>query len=348
MSGWPLVSVVILNYNGQRNLGVILKSCLFSVLSADYPNFEVLFVDNASSDGSVEFVHKEFGKDRRLKIVCNERNLGFAEGNNVGVRSARGEYIVLLNSDTQVDSQWLKELVKAAQPRLVGAVQSKLVQMNAPDLLDCAGGLVDYYGYHFERGRGEKAAKFNQAVEVFYGKGASLLLKRNVLNMTGLFDPEIFLYFDEVDLCWRVWLSGHKVVFAPKSVVLHASGSTASKVQEKKRAYFYARNHILILLKNYDLENAFKSVAVSVLFETRNAALSMLRRKPQLSIATINALLWNLFNLRRIWSERQRVQKLVRMVPDQKIRKVQLEPYPPFPLYLVFTRSRYQTRKIDS
>lgn len=169
MSDWPLVSVIILNYNGSRNLGVILKDCLASVLNADYPNFEVLF-DNASSDGSVEFVEKTFGQDPRLHIIHNKWNLGFAEGNNVGVRNARGEYVALLNSDTRVDPGWLTELVKAAQPPEVGAVQSKLVKMNAPDLLDCAGGLLDYYGYHFERGRGEKASKFNQTVEVFYGK----------------------------------------------------------------------------------------------------------------------------------------------------------------------------------
>jgi hypothetical protein len=105
-----LVSIVILNYNG-RKLGKILTKCLESVLATDYPNFEVLFVDNASEDSSVDFVMNAFGLNPKLTIIRNEQNLGYADGNNIGIRRAKGEYIVLLNNDTQVDPQWLSELV---------------------------------------------------------------------------------------------------------------------------------------------------------------------------------------------------------------------------------------------
>jgi GT2 family glycosyltransferase len=94
-------------------------------------------------------------------------------------------------------------------------------------------------------------------------------VKRKVLEKTGLFDPDIFLYFDDVDLCWRIWLNGYKVPFVPKSIVYHASRSTASKLQERTRLYFYVRNHVLVLLKNYDRNNMLKAVTVSIIFEIR-------------------------------------------------------------------------------
>ena len=120
----PLVSVIILNYNGME----FVESCLESVLSTDYPDFEVLFIDNASIDGSLEYVEDKFGRNTRIKIVANEKNYGFAEGNNIGFKHTEGEYVVFLNIDTDVEPDWLSELVKVfeADPT-IGAVQSKLL-----------------------------------------------------------------------------------------------------------------------------------------------------------------------------------------------------------------------------
>ena len=216
--------------------------------------------------------------------------------------------------------------------------------MDHPEVLDCAGGLLDYYGYQFERGRGEKPSRRNEVGEIFYAKGASMLLKREVLEKTGLFDPELFMYFDEVDLCWRIWLSGYQVVYAPASTVYHASGSTASKLQAQTRLFFYTRNHIRILLKNYSLANAAKAVAVSVLFETRNMALSLVRRSPLVALAIMKGFLWNLAHLKNAWMQRQVVQRHIRKVTDEKIRQQMLQPYPPLPLYFVFSRSMYQRK----
>ncbi len=330
-----MVSVVILNYNGKKQLGSLLKECLRSVFGSNYSSFEVIFVDNASTDRSIEFVKETFVGETRLQIVENDQNYGFAEGNNIGISRSSGEYVALLNSDTKVDPDWLTALVNAAESPDVGAAQSRLLQMQRPEFLDCAGGLLDFYGYHFERGRGEKSNMFNEAGEIFYAKGASVLLKRTVLEKTGLFDPEVFMYFDEVDLCWRIWLSGHKVIYVPSSIVYHASGATASKMQEKARLYFYVRNHFMVLLKNYNLANAFKAIAVSFLFEIRNVFLFLIRRRPLVSASILRALIWNLVYLRRTWAKRSAVQGQVRKVSDERIKQQMLVPKPMFPLYLV-------------
>jgi GT2 family glycosyltransferase len=186
---FPLVSIIVLNFNGKKTLGKILEDCLLSVLETNYPNMELIFVDNASTDDSVAFVTKRFSSSSNLRIIRNDKNYGFAEGNNRGIREARGKYLALLNSDTKVDPDWLRELVVAAQNSQVGAVQSKLLIMNMPTQLDSAGGLIDYYGYPYEIGRLQEASRYERSREIFYAKGASILLKREVLNKTGLIDP---------------------------------------------------------------------------------------------------------------------------------------------------------------
>ncbi len=340
---YPMVSIIILNYNGQKILGKILTDCIESVFKTNYPNFEVLFIDNASTDSSVEFIKKKFGENEKLRIIVNDRNYGFTEGNNIGIRNASGDYFALLNTDTKVDPQWLKELVNAIQPPEIGAAQSKLIKMQDPNILDCAGGWLDFYGYHFERGQGEKTCLYEHAGEIFYGKGAGLILKRTVLEKTGLFDSDLFMYFDESDLCWRIWLSGHKVVFVPKSIVFHASGLTASNLKGK-RMFFYARNHLAVLLKNYSLGNVVRTVTVSIFYETRNIIKFLFKRKTDVSIAIFQGLLWNLFNLKAVWKKRLVVQNFVRKISDEEVKKRMLPPYPPFPLYLIFSRFRYSKK----
>lgn len=322
-----------------------MEDCLASLFSTDYPNFELLFVDNGSTDHSVEYVNKKFGQTPQLRVVRNERNFGFAEGNNRGIKAAKGEYIALVNTDTRVDSAWLRELVEAIQSPDVGAVQSKLLMMHSPDLLDSGGGLLDYYGYHVERGRGEKAAVYNRTAEVFYAKGAGVLIKSKALQKTGLLDPDIFMYFDETDLCWRLRLCGFKMFYIPNSIVYHASGVTASILQERNRLFFHVRNHLLVLLKNYGLGNLVKAGAVSILLELRNLILFLVRGKPLVSLAIVQALFWNLRSLKVTWGKRRVVQEIIRVVPDSEVKKAMLKPYPPFPLYLVFSRFRYIKHK---
>ncbi len=322
-------------------MGEILTNCVKSVLETEYPNFEVLFVDNASEDKSIDFVKEAFCQNKKLKIIRNTRNLGYAEGNNVGIIHSKGDYIILLNNDTRVDPSWMTPLINAARPMEVGAVQGKLVRMDNPNLIDCAGGLIDYYGYHFERGRDENAAKYDRASEIFYAKGACILLKRDLIKKTGFFDADFFLYFDEVDLCWRVWLSGCKVIYAPNSQVLHVSGATASVLRQESKLFFYARNHILMLLKNYSLANMLVAISASIVFETRNILLFFGKRKPLFGLSILRGLLWNLAHFRESWFKRQHVQKSVRKVTDEIVRKQMMKPYPPFPLYALLGRKRY-------
>lgn len=343
---YPLVSVIVLNYNGLKNLGNLLEECIRSLLNTEYPNFEVLFVDNASTDGSIEFIKEKFGHDKRLRIIRNKRNLGFAEGNNVGIRKSRGEYIAFLNNDVKVDAKWLKELVKVLKQPEIGAAQSKLLQLNNPLILDCAGGFLDYIGYAYERGRGQEATKYETLKEIFYAKGAGLIIKLEILRRIGFFDPITFLYYDETDLCWRVWLHGYKVVFVPTSIIAHAQGLTTSKLQQQRQLYFLTRNHMLTLIKNYDAKNLIKNLTAFTLIELKKILSFMLKGQMDMSISIIKALTWNITHLRYAWKRRLITQKLIRRFPDRELKKLMINPYPPFPHSLILPKSCYSKDRV--
>lgn len=137
---FPFISIVVLNYNGYG----ITDLCLASLFKSKYPAFEVIVVDNASWDGSLELIEKIFSAEERLIIIRNTKNLYFAEGNNVGIRQARGEYIIILNNDTEVEPNWLIEFLKVLEKdKAIGAAQAKLLRMGTDNFYDCAG---DYLG----------------------------------------------------------------------------------------------------------------------------------------------------------------------------------------------------------
>ncbi len=155
LSTQPMVSIVILNFNGKK----FLNQCLDSVLQSDYRNFEVILVDNASTDGSIELVQKNFHQHSNLRIVTNGTNLGFAEGNNIGARAATGKYVVFLNNDTEVDPEWLQELLIVVESdKTVGAAQSKLLLLARAraKTIDSAGDFVNCYGKGWMRGCEER------------------------------------------------------------------------------------------------------------------------------------------------------------------------------------------------
>jgi len=321
----PLVSVIILNFNGKE----FLERCLKSVLDTDYPHFEVIFVDNASTDGSVDFVKEKFGKNPHLKIIQNTENLGFDEGNNVGVRATSGAYIVFLNNDTEVNSQWLKELVKVMESDLgIGACQSKLLLLEDPTRFDCTGGLLDYYGFPYGKGDFQKdEGQYDRLKEIFHAKGAAMTVRRKVLEEVGLFDPKFIFYYEEVDLCWRIHLRGYKVVFVPKSIVLHVGEKSTEKQPSPVKTFHATKNHMLILIKNYGCKKLLEYFPVIVFLRSAEVLLLTIKRHPELSLAKIRAFIWILMNFKYIWQERIRVQSFIRRVPDKEIMKVMEKPY---------------------
>jgi hypothetical protein len=243
----PLCSIVTLNYNGKAHL----DDCFNSIRKLSYPKsrYEVIMVDNASTDGSADYVEKNFPEVRVLRL---EKNYGNAEGANKGFEAAKGDCLVILDNDTKVDKEWLTELVKTAmKDEKTGICGSKVMDFRDPNIIQFAGGYLDVLGSPFHRGAGERdSGQYDREEEIFYAMGCSLLIKRQVLNkLKYFFDPTYFAYYEETDLCWRIKYLGYKVVFSPKSVLWHKGGATASKMGNLMIFYMY-RNKIWTYKKN--------------------------------------------------------------------------------------------------
>ena len=335
---WPLASIIILNYNGIR----FIERCLRSILETDYPNFEVILVDNGSTDGSLEIALRLFGKNQIVRIIRNERNLGFAEGNNVGYASSKGQVIVFLNIDTEVERNWLRELMQVLDMGgNIGVAQCKLFSMRDRNKIDSVGYDFDYLGYVYPRSQTRRRDSFDQVEEVLYADGAAMALKRRVLDESCLvgvpFDPDYFCYYEETDLCWRVRLRGYEIMFAPKSVVYHYRGYACRKEKTRPDLVFhYLKNHISTLIKNYNFLNLVRCIPPLITLEVGRALLA-LKNEPQSALARLRALVWPLKNFGRLWRRRIRVQLSIRKVPDSEILRLMRKP--DFNA-LIFTRSK--------
>ena len=253
----PKVSIVILNWNGKHYL----TACLKSLKNINYTNFDIMVVDNGSTDGSCQFLRSNFPD---VTVLENEENLGFAEGNNVGIRGAmrtRADYILLLNNDTVVDPLFLKELIDVAEnDRQIGIVGPKVYFMDEPSRICFAGGKRKWTTEWQHIGLEEiDKGQYNEVKETEFIYGCVLLLKREVIEKIGMLDADYFAYVEEIDLNYRAKQAGYKIVFVPHSKIWHKVGaSDAQGRRSSVRIYYITRNNLLFLKNNGSLADIMK------------------------------------------------------------------------------------------
>lgn len=316
-----MVSVIIVNRNGME----FVDACLRSVLNSAYTDFEVIFVDNASTDGSREHVQKAFSQEPRLRVVVNEGSLGPAVGRNRGIAAAGGRYIAFLDNDTEVDPSWLRELaaVLDADPS-IGAAQSKLLKIGERDVFDYAGDFLTSLGFLSERARGAKdTGQFDRVSDIFSAKSAASIIRRDVLDKVGGFDEDFYMYLEETDLCWRVWLAGLRVVFVPGSRVYHAYG-TKKKAREEYYPpyvvrYYGCRNYITTLIKNLGTKNLAKVLPLHVFSWGALSLMFLFKGKLKDAFWLAKAIAWNVLNLACVLKKRGVIQGRVRRAADREI-----------------------------
>lgn len=289
----PPVSVLIVNYNGAAHL----PACLSALERQSVPRdrFEVIVVDNASRDSSVELMLSRFPW---VRLVPLSANTGFAEGTNVAARQARGGTLVLLNNDTLPDPHWLAELLRAATKSPSGMAASKLVFAHDPMLVNSAGLILLRDGRGADRGfRRHDDGRYERTEPVFAGCGAALALPAPPPGRP-VFDPRYFMYSEDLDLQWRVRLDGGGVVYAPRSLVRHVHGAAAGD-RSPLFAFYNERNRALTALRNGDPVLAVWSAVV--LFAKVGQA--VLQRRPT-ARAIGGAALSYLWHAPRVLAER--------------------------------------------
>lgn len=313
----PLVSIIIVNWNGLDYL----KVCLPSLFGQNYKNIEVIIVDNASKDGSIDYVKKNFPK---TAIIANSKNLGFAQANNIGYKKSKGEYVLLLNNDTKVTPDFLKNLINVLNDKEIGIVQPKILLLDKPTYLDSVGAFLTPTGflYHYGVNKPDQP-KYSKRIYTYSAKGACILIRREVLEKTeiegNIFDPDYFAYFEETDLCHRVWLSGFKIAYEPKSVIYHKMGATSSKLDNSFVQYHSFKNRINSYLKNLGPLELLKILPVHLAVCEIAAVALLIQGKFSVCIAIQKAILWNFANLKITIKKRQIVQTMIRAKKDYQI-----------------------------
>lgn len=239
----PRVSVIVLNYNGKS----FLEDCVASLSAQTYTSFELLMVDNASTDGSAEYLQERYAG--QFRMFFNADNLGFAEGNNVALREAKGELVVFLNNDTRVEPEWLSELVAAAERHPeAGMFASQICSFSQPDILDTVGIVLYPDGMSRGLGRLEPVDDYAEPAEVFAPSGCAAMFRKEVLDEIGGFDSDFFAYCEDMDLGMRARLAGWTCRYVPSARVYHHYSGTAGKYSPFK-AFLVERNHLWVLVK---------------------------------------------------------------------------------------------------
>lgn len=322
----PLVSIIILNYNGMHHL----KECLESVLQTNYPRYEVIFVDNNSSDGSMEFVLTNIlpsyvARKIPLKTVRSSRNLGFARGNNLGIKYSKGEYVVFLNNDTKVDPYWISELVKVMEKDpTIGIAQCKTLKYGSEKIIDSVGINLYLTGMSTTLGHGElDRGQYNHVHEIPAAHAGIAIFRRSVLETVGGFDPDFFIMREDNDISLRTWLSGWRIVLVPQSIVYHKGGGTITRFMRTIKLYYMIRNSIAFIIKNYEMRSIIIYLPLSIFMYFAKCAMLLARHRSEYFYAYVKAVLWVLPNLRVILKKRRTVQNL-RKVSDKKLIIMQI------------------------
>ena len=247
----PRVTVIIVSWNALP----VVKQCLPSVVETHWPNLELVFADNGSSDGSVEWISAHYPQ---VRIIRHPENWLFCKGNNEAIRQTDGDYVVLLNNDVEVPPTWLEPLVILAESDpLIAAIQPKILQHGARNMFEyagAAGGFLDHLGYPFARGRlftslEPDHGQYDYPVDLDWASGAALLLRRSTLKHSGLLDEQFEMHMEEIDLCWRLRRLGYRITIAPQSQVYHIGGASLGQ-QNPRKLYFNVRNSLIMLYKN--------------------------------------------------------------------------------------------------
>jgi GT2 family glycosyltransferase len=307
----PTCSVIVPNWNGRHHL----RSCLESLKRQTYTDFEVILVDNGSTDGSDSYVRQEFPW---VRLLAFEKNMKFCAGNNAGIRTSLSRYVALLNNDTEAEADWLAELVAAAESNPEdGSFASQMLMFNDRHAIDSAGNEYAASGAAAKRGHLSKAGAFDKPMRIFGACAGAALYRRAMLEDVGLLDEDFDMIFEDVDLGFRAQLAGYPCLYVPTARVYHKVNATIGRYSYNY-VYYGQRNIELVYFKNMPARLLIRSLPEHLLYNILALIFfTWHRRLGAYLSAKIDAIL----ALPRIFRARRRVQSGWR-ISDQAIEQL--------------------------
>jgi GT2 family glycosyltransferase len=286
----PSVAIVILNWNGQH----LLAKFLPSVINSKYENLQLIVGDNASTDGSVAFLKKEYPQ---LTVIVNDKNYGFAEGYNKVLAQVKADYYILLNSDVEVPQDWIEAVIELMEndPQIAVA-QPKIKWQLQPDQFEyagAAGGFMDRHAYPFCRGRifdhvEHDLSQYNTSTPIFWASGAAFFIKSSAWTAVGGLDADLFAHMEEIDLCWRLKNLGYQIVCCAEAEVYHLGGGTLN-ANNPFKTYLNFRNNLIIMQKNLQKNEAISMIWTRMWLDLAAWINFLVSGKPMFSLAITRA-----------------------------------------------------------
>lgn len=299
-----LVSVIILTYNSQE----LIEKCIKCINEQDYKNFELIIVDNNSTDGTKDILENIKTKNSNHKIIFNRENLGYNLGNQIGINNSDGEFVVFINPDSFLDKSWLSNIIQVFEKNQNTMIANGIIK-NPDTSIQSTGGQMDKYGAVKQRK--------NNSENYFYASGAAVIFRRELLDVIKL-DPNLFLYYDDVDLAWQTKLCGHKIGFCKDAKASHAEGHSLPGLTPKK-FYFIVKNRIYVCLKNYSSSQIIKRVFIMITFVILDSLYYSFKFKSaKYFFSGLKALGWNLGAINKLKITRAEIQKQ-RTISDKGI-----------------------------
>jgi len=324
---FPDVSIIVVNYNGKK----FLEGCFGSIEKINYPKekYEVIMVDNSSSDDSVNYVKKNFPF---VKILVLDKNYGFCKPNNEGAKIAKGEYLVFLNNDTVVTKNFLMELVKGvlSEEGVVscGAKLLKPITINGKNLIDYAGGKISLDTLQMYEGMWDiDTLKYNSKKYTTFGCGACVIVEKKFFLDIGGFDEYYVAGFEERELGLRAWQYGYKVLYVPSSIVYHFRSGTPNMFFSPLWTELGPKNAYNFILKNFELKTVIKMLLLMHLMEVGKILFFLYLKRPSNIVALVKGyilLLKDIKNILNIIFHKRRIIQKNRKISDEKLFRLGL------------------------
>ena len=310
-----LASVIIVNWNGRR----FLAKCLESLRQQAYRHFSIIFVDNGSNDGSIDFVIRNYPE---IKTIALPSNVGFSVANNIAIKTVQTEYVALLNNDAVAHPLWLQSLIGAleAYPE-AGFAASKMLFYDKPEIIDRVGDVYTRAGTGLLRGRGEPASSYNKLEWVFGACAGAALYRTRMLRDTVVFDEDFFLLYEDVDLSFRAQLKGYKCLYVPEAVVYH-KGSGSIVYDSVISVYYSHRNLEWVYIKNMPARLILRTIFPHIIYDIAAFCFFTTRGR---SKDFIKAKLDALKGLKKVLKKRRQIQKNMTVEVDYIWRLLEKE-----------------------